>query len=994
MSRHPANFEFSIRGDELEQNRIQLEHNLQHTDLSLHLSSTPDDDTDVEYPRHNSAPSPFVVSPPFGHHSEDHLQPAEQSQYHAWSYRTLEEDGDGVAPYAMSTISTAAHHASALTLSAGLGGRRTRRDISMSGAEYDPDRPLHGIMAGMNGYLSNIDINSTMSNHMMSAATDFDPVVVDDTAEIDRILQSGHTGVVVRSPDCSSSATSDSEPASLRSNTRSPRPKLSDALHKVAFSPKRPRSAQAHLSPHSRPHSSLVPLFGTAHPTLRARPPPTTLGSEADAPTPRPRQVSRNQSLSYVQESMPRNRSAAAMHDKDRNPFGDVGNQMAPERAPPVKIPSQTPLKGKVYLPDVTGLTEAIATPVKIDPDYHGYKARKDGECEARLLATLNLVQAKLAFLESENSTTRRRVRELEVELEACKHEVAKERTKMIAREEVMAPPHADITSKERHRFTNAGRLQKGKAQVRVDDRDMSANESRYKEVVEEKKALEALITTLRAHLSRLTAELSDHQRLLIELRTLRDCDVRSLADKSKDVDQLRREVERLAGEVDVLKGVIEEGLKERRIAKERSSFKCEEDTPEHSVATQTIPQVDAPDRQALMSTSSTNTEEADEDEDEGEDETSGSSRRLSPSPSPKEHALFTERTIRTDHATVGSLQFASSTNARQSVDTAELERISAEVEERRSERSSSVHSPALSRPHSRLSERSASPLLSRPASRIASTSNSSQVVDDVQRAPSPTSPMDGPSRPPAPTPRVSGKVRMSEETRSPSGKPCSEQQQAVEPETPFPQIRGARLERLFFSAPEHNVETCTICHRRRRKRCLPLEQIPSWMAGRPPHDFRARMQDQDDDEGFVDGSDEDEDLVDSRHGGKGTAPERQGWSGKSPPQTVLVRVLRELEDDFTHYKGIYVELADQYKVMDPTSNVVKRNVLAEHLREIIDILEQKGDQIASLYDLLTFNDKPTRQSVIPDRSQRHAPNAKRSMPGRSRGIARQATLP
>lgn len=39
---------------------------------------------------------------------------------------------------------------------------------------------------------------------------------------------------------------------------------------------------------------------------------------------------------------------------------------------------------------------------------------------------------------------------------------------------------------------------------------------------------------------------------------------------------------------------------------------------------------------------------------------------------------------------------------------------------------------------------------------------------------------------------------------------------------------------------------------------------------------------------------------------------------------------------------SIYVELADQYKDMDPVSNVVKRNVLADHLREVIDILEQK----------------------------------------------------
>lgn len=38
----------------------------------------------------------------------------------------------------------------------------------------------------------------------------------------------------------------------------------------------------------------------------------------------------------------------------------------------------------------------------------------------------------------------------------------------------------------------------------------------------------------------------------------------------------------------------------------------------------------------------------------------------------------------------------------------------------------------------------------------------------------------------------------------------------------------------------------------------------------------------------------------------------------------------------------IYIELADQYKDIDPVTNVAKRNVLAEHLREVIDILEQK----------------------------------------------------
>jgi hypothetical protein len=36
------------------------------------------------------------------------------------------------------------------------------------------------------------------------------------------------------------------------------------------------------------------------------------------------------------------------------------------------------------------------------------------------------------------------------------------------------------------------------------------------------------------------------------------------------------------------------------------------------------------------------------------------------------------------------------------------------------------------------------------------------------------------------------------------------------------------------------------------------------------------------------------------------------------------------------------VELADQYKVMDAVSDVPRRNMLARHLREVVDILEQK----------------------------------------------------
>lgn len=47
----------------------------------------------------------------------------------------------------------------------------------------------------------------------------------------------------------------------------------------------------------------------------------------------------------------------------------------------------------------------------------------------------------------------------------------------------------------------------------------------------------------------------------------------------------------------------------------------------------------------------------------------------------------------------------------------------------------------------------------------------------------------------------------------------------------------------------------------------------------------------------------------------------------------------------------IYAELADQYKVLDAASAAAKRKVLAEHLKEVIDTLEQKVSSLPSRLD-------------------------------------------
>lgn len=177
-----------IHGDELEHDRIQLEHNLLHnTDLSLHLSSQTSDrehnyDSSVEYPRHNSAPEPFGVNG-FASFDGDNFagDMDSHSQLHAWSYRTVEDDDEGINPYGRESMSTAAHHASALTLSAGLRGRGSgaRRDMSLSGAEYDPERPLGAIIAGVDSRFSMLaDQSKSKSRYQVSFAR---PVVHERT---------------------------------------------------------------------------------------------------------------------------------------------------------------------------------------------------------------------------------------------------------------------------------------------------------------------------------------------------------------------------------------------------------------------------------------------------------------------------------------------------------------------------------------------------------------------------------------------------------------------------------------------------------------------------------------------------------------------------------------------------------------------------------------------------------------------------------------------
>ena len=179
----------SIVGDVEERNRIQLERDLQDLSIALSISNPSQasengfngskmhpeahfgeevDDDSLEYPRHNSGMNDVSIFHGYDSSVVDHSHMTNDYDPHFYSHPTADGDGDYFAHGGGDTISTAAHHASALTLTAGLAGKGGRRrahvaDASLSGAEYDADRPSEVIANGIKRNMSLLGTNSPAS---------------------------------------------------------------------------------------------------------------------------------------------------------------------------------------------------------------------------------------------------------------------------------------------------------------------------------------------------------------------------------------------------------------------------------------------------------------------------------------------------------------------------------------------------------------------------------------------------------------------------------------------------------------------------------------------------------------------------------------------------------------------------------------------------------------------------------------------------------------
>lgn len=309
-----------------------------------------------------------------------------------------------------------------------------------------------------------------------------DPIIVEDTAELDAALESGRVAFenAARAERYQSDPANDSEAsdpeaaesesssnfsalaqqanARQRGGSHSPRSaasgsggrvaggKMSEALANMDFSPKRPRSGLDHRQlPVPPQRSQKLPSKTSA-----SSAPPARISAPASRPT-----HATTKSLEVAR------------------------------------------------LPDMTGLTSAVETPAKTTRQYRQPRQVQPINPEATKIVqdTVEQLAKKLRDVETEQVTSQRRVRELEMDLERCKADVVRERTRV--QNEIQRHLSQSVNGNQQA----ASRDRKGKGRALDSERlvdidedvgettvrpimpaDVKMWEARYREVVDTKK--------------------------------------------------------------------------------------------------------------------------------------------------------------------------------------------------------------------------------------------------------------------------------------------------------------------------------------------------------------------------------------------------------------------------------------------------------------------------------------------------------------------------
>jgi len=348
------------------------------------------------------------------------------------------------------------------------------------------------------------------------------PAVIDHGAQLDKVARSGRFRSHPRETD---DVVSDVSTTARRSDVDNApmSPRLAHALG-ASFSPKRPRSMPQNVIT-AMPMSTSTPMYRqhgqqqrvpSGSSVSRTASTPTALDEAEDAPhsaaTSKFERMARGvaSDLQRAKQDLLRP-TAPTTTTTRRPPFTDIANgtpakpaararthgrsagrrihlpdvtgiTAAVESPMPAKLAARAHTHGRsagrrIHLPDVTGITAAVESPMRggqayYDADeeesvFHGDDHLPNGQAVHDAIEEL---AGRLSDLEGENSAARRRVRELEMELDSCRADVARERTRVL-----------DAEARERK--------EREKGKTRAAAADTSAVwQARYQEVLEEKR--------------------------------------------------------------------------------------------------------------------------------------------------------------------------------------------------------------------------------------------------------------------------------------------------------------------------------------------------------------------------------------------------------------------------------------------------------------------------------------------------------------------------
>lgn len=158
----------------------------------------------------------------------------------------------------------------------------------------------------------------------------------------------------------------------------------------------------------------------------------------------------------------------------------------------------------RVHLPDVTGIIAAVASPFRSDISFRKVPSKPSKQSQLDLSkqqqaskqstlgndtsSALESLAKRLRDIERENATSRRRVAELEMELENCKLEVANEKTRL---QDLSKSLNMDHSARVHWRSTSVPSRHKSRVDASFSNINREASfrdvERRYKEAVEEK---------------------------------------------------------------------------------------------------------------------------------------------------------------------------------------------------------------------------------------------------------------------------------------------------------------------------------------------------------------------------------------------------------------------------------------------------------------------------------------------------------------------------